>query len=205
MTGLYEGRISVEDPVDPEPLPPELADALERDEAAGASEPTPAAGDEDLTRRKAGFLDGLLRELFGLAGWVSGLGLPGFAAEALERLWTADPERLGAAAGHLAPLVPERWVASRAAGRLGLLVGVATLGGLLRRNVTETIRYRKEVLHALTAHPADVESAADAGAGRAGPRPGGAGRAAPVEPRPDRTPPPVDGFTGAGLGLGEGE
>lgn len=203
MTGpLHDGHISVEDLGDPEPLPPEFADAIAGDEEA--AEEAPRAGDE-LLEAKAGWVAGVIRTAFGLAGYLGGIRMPPAVKERIARLWAISPPGAMELAQAVAPIVPDRFVRSRAVqalGTLGVAFGLFKLTATVAERAAATAQIRHEVI--VHASPdAGSETATDSGARRAGPRRRPADRPAAGQPEPDRTPPPVDGFTGAGLGLGE--
>lgn len=196
---LHAGRIEVEDLGEPSDLPPELAAELDAEDAG----PEPA-DDPARDRRRAGVASKLITALFRVSGVLGGWGLPAGARTAVRMVWEADALETAQIGAALAPLVPDRWIQSRAVGALGLAGGLVALAQSIADRTADTARIRKEAAHDHI-HPAGAEPANDAGAGRAGPRSGG-GRVAPaVEPGAERTPEPVDGFSGAGLGLGEGE
>lgn len=197
MTGpLRDGHIAVDDLGEPSPLPPELADELVGAEAAPPPvEPDPLEGD------RVGFLERVIPAVYRLIGAVAGFRLPAPAQAAVSAVWRADPAETAEIALALAPMVPDSWVRSRVGRSLGIAGGLFLLGRSLasRALTTAAIRESAEVTHG---HDhAGAEPAADAGARRAGPRPGNGDRPAPVEPDAGGAVPDVDGFTGAGLGL----
>lgn len=206
MTGpLRDGHISVEDLGEPDPLPAELADELERDEAGG-DEPADGAGDA-LLASKADWFARIVRVLFRVAGMAGGYRLPRAVKATVRGLWELDAAEAAEIGELLAPVVPDRLVqsrAGRAAGAIGVALGVVKLAGAISERAEQTAQIRHEVI--VHARPtAGAEPAPDAGAGRPGTRRGSDDRPAPLQPDAARAPAPVDGFSGAGLGLGEGE
>lgn len=191
---LHAGRIDVEDLGEPAPLPPEFAEEL-------ADDVTPSADDPHLPER-AGILGRVITSLFQIAGIAGGFRLPAAFAAAVRAVWRVDAGEVSEIATSLAPLVPDRWLASRALRATGIAGGLLLLAGSVASRATETARIRQEVSRDHAHSPADAEPAADAGARRAGPRRGGAGEPAAVEPESAGAVEPVDGFSGAGLGLG---
>lgn len=201
---LHDATISVEDLGSPSPLPPELADAIDREDADTDAGAPPA--DAGLEERKAGWAADVVDLLFRLIGFAGGFRMPAAVKTAIRGVWQIDGEEVAEIGLLLAPIVPERFVSSRTARALGLLgvgAGVLKLAGAVGERAEQTVQLRHEVIVHGQHSPAGAEPATDAGAGRAGSRRGGPAGPAAEQPEPAGAPKPVDGFAGTGLALGE--
>ena len=190
---LYAGDLIIGDAPDPEPLPPELADEIARDEMADEPVERPADG------RRATLLARALGSIFKLTGIVAGFGLPAAYKERVRGIWTLPAKDAAEIAVGLLPLIPEGWLRSRVIGGLGAAGGLFLLALSISERAEQTRAVRMEVIRGHATEAAGSVPAGDPGAGRARARRGGGAAPAAVEPHAGGVPVAPDGFTGDGI------